>query len=266
MSSFTNKVVWITGASSGIGEALAYTFAKQKAKLILSARRADELERVKKACNLPEGDVMILPMDVAEHDKAPQLTQQVIDRFGHIDILVNNAGLSHWSKIKDTKLEVVKRIMDVNFTGGAALTLAVLPGMLQRKQGQVVVISSILGKIITPKQGAYNASKHAIHGFYDTLRAESINDGLKVLLVCPGFVRTNVAKNSLDRDGKPINKDNNLIQNGLDPMYVSTQVLQAIESGKEEILLAGGKEKAGVWLKRFAPGLFSKFISKNKMV
>lgn len=266
MSSFTNKVVWITGASSGIGEALAYTFAKQKAKLILSARRADELERVKKACNLPEGDVMILPMDVAEHDKAPQLTQQVIDRFGHIDILVNNAGLSHWSKIKDTKLEVVKRIMDVNFTGGAALTLAVLPGMLQRKQGQVVVISSILGKIITPKQGAYNASKHAIHGFYDTLRAESINDGLKVLLVCPGFVRTNVAKNSLDRDGKPINKDNNLIQNGLDPIYVSTQVLQAIESGKEEILLAGGKEKAGVWLKRFAPGLFSKFISKNKMV
>lgn len=266
MSFFTGKVVWITGASSGIGEALAYTFAKQGAKLILSARRADELERVKQACNLPDAEVMILPMDVAEHDKAPQLVQQVLQRFGQIDVLVNNAGLSHWSKIKDTKLEVIKRIMDVNFTGGAALTLAALPSMLQRKQGQIVVVSSILGKIITPKQGAYNASKHAIHGFYDTLRAESGSDGIKVLLVCPGFVRTNVAKNSLDRDGKPINKDNNLIQNGLDPLYVSAQVLKAIESGKEEILLAGGKEKAGVWLKRFFPGLFSKFISNNKMV
>ncbi len=261
-----NKVVWITGASSGIGEALAYTFAKRKCKLILSARRVDELERVKKGCNLPDTDILVLPMDVSQTDVMPGLVKKVEAQFGQIDILVNNAGLSHWSKIKDTSLEVIKKIMDTNFMGGAALTLAVLPGMLKRGNGQIVVISSILGKIITPRQGAYNASKHAIQGFYETLRAESFNEGIKVLLVCPGFVRTNVAKNSLNKEGQPINRESPMIANGLSPVYVSEQILSAIESGKEEILLAGAKEKFGVYAKRFFPTLFSKFIRNNRIV
>lgn len=263
---FENKVVWITGASSGIGEAIAYAFAKQKSKLILSARRVDELERVKKACNLPESDILILPMDVSQLDSIPAIAQKAEAHFGQIDILVNNAGLSHWSKLKDTSFEVLKKIMDTNFMGGAELTLQVLPGMLKRKQGQIVVISSILGKIITAKQGAYNASKHALHGFYDTLRAESFAEGIKVLLVCPGFVRTNVAKNSLNKQGQPIGKDNPLIANGLSPDYVAAQVLSAVRNGKEEILLAGAKEKAGVYLKRFFPSLFSKYIRNNKLI
>ncbi len=265
MSDFQDKVVWITGASSGIGEALAYTFAKYKAKLVLSARRADELERVKKACNLPDADILVLPFDVADYTQAEANTAKVLAQFGRIDILVNNAGLSHWSKVKDTGFDVIKRIMDVNFLGGAALTKAVLPGMLKNKKGQIVVISSILGKIITAKQSAYNASKHAIMGFYDTLRAESGGEGIKVLLVCPGFVRTDVAKNSLNRDGKPIGKDNPMILNGLDPMDVSEDILSAIRKGKEEILLAGPKERFAVTLKRFAPGLFSKIMSKTKL-
>jgi short-subunit dehydrogenase len=155
--------------------------------------------------------------------------------------------------------------MDVNFLGGVALVKAVLPGMLERKQGQIVVISSILGKMTTPKQAAYVASKHAIQGFYDTLRAEYGTAGIKVLIVCPGFVRTNVAKNSLNKDGVPINKDNSLIQNGLDPLYVSDTILNAISKGKEEIIVAGTKEWFGVQIKRFAPGLFSKFIAGNKI-
>ena len=266
MSYFENKVVWITGASSGIGEALAYTFAKQKSKLILSARREDELLRVKAACNLPDADVMVLPLDVAQHDLMEGATQKAIARFGQVDILINNAGLSHWSKIKDLSMDVIKTIMNVNFFGGVALTKAVLPDMLKRKKGNIVVISSILGKIVTPKQAAYNASKHALMGFFDTLRAETMGDGIKVLIVCPGFVRTNVAKNSLNKEGVPINKDNNMIANGLDPMYVSEQILKAIQSNKEEILLAGPKEKFGVWIKRFAPAIYSKFISNNKLV
>lgn len=265
MSFFQNKVVWVTGASSGIGEALAYTFAKHKAKLILSARRVDELERVKRACNLPEGDVLVLPFDVSDYTKVDEYVNQATAHFGQIDILVNNAGMSHWSKVKDLTMDVLTRIMNVNFTGGVALTKAVLPGMLKRKQGHVVVISSILGKITTAKQAAYVASKHALMGFYDTLRAETHNDGLKVLLVCPGFVRTNVAKNSLDRNGVPINKDNNMIINGLDPLYVSEVILNAIKTNKEEIVVAGPKEKFAVLMKRFAPGLFSKFISKTKL-
>jgi len=265
MSFFENKVVWITGASSGIGEALAYTFAKTGAKLILSARREDELKRVAANCQLPTANCLILPFDVSKYEEAEANTKQVLAHFGQIDILVNNAGLSHWSKIKDMGMDVLKKIIDTNFMGGAALTKAVLPSMLAKKQGQIVVISSILGKIITHKQAAYNASKHALHGFFDTLRAEYGGDGIKVLIVCPGFVNTNVAKNSLDRNGNPIGRNNKMIETGLDPMFVSEQVLSAIQNNKEEILLAGGKEKFGVLMKRFAPGLFSKFISKNKL-
>ncbi|MCW5906936.1 MAG: SDR family oxidoreductase [Chitinophagales bacterium] len=263
--SFENKVVWITGASSGIGEALAYTFAKKRAKLVLSARREDELECVKKNCNLPEGNVLVLPLDVAQFNKAEEATKTVFEKFGHVDILINNAGLSHWSKIKDMSMDVLQRIMNVNFMGGAALTKAVLPSMLERRQGNIVVVSSILGKIVTAKQAAYNASKHALHGFYDTLRAEYGKEGIKVLLVCPGFVNTNVAKNSLNKEGVPINKNNKMIENGLDPMYVGEVVANAILKNKEEIVIAGVKEKAAVYVKRFFPGLFSKIIGNTKL-
>ena len=265
MSYFDNKVVWITGASSGIGEALAKTFAKHKVKLVISARRADELERVKAETRLSDADILVLPLDVAEHNVFEGATKKVIERFGQIDILVNNAGLSHWSKIKDTSMDVIKTILNVNFLGGVGLTKAVLPYMLDKKKGNIVVISSILGHITSPKQGAYNASKHALMGFFDTLRAEISCDGVKVLLVCPGFVRTNVAKNSLDRNGKPINKDNAMIAGGLDPLYVSEKVLNAIENNKEEIIVAGAKEKFAILVKRFAPGLFSKFIGGAKL-
>ncbi len=265
MASFENKVVWITGASSGIGEALAYTFAKAGAKLILSARREEELKRVAAACNISSDRILILPFDVSKYEEAETKAKEVLNHFGQVDILVNNAGLSHWSKIKDMGMDVLKKIIDTNFLGGAALTKAVLPSMLEKKKGQIVVISSILGKIVTGKQAAYNASKHALHGFFDTLRAEYGNDGIKVLIVCPGFVNTNVAKNSLDRNGNPIGRNNKMIEAGLDPIYVSEQILSAIQSGKEEIVLAGSKEKFGVLMKRFAPGLFSKFISNNKL-
>ncbi|MBK8658217.1 MAG: SDR family oxidoreductase [Bacteroidetes bacterium] len=266
MSSIDNKVVWITGASSGIGESLSYAFAKRKCKLVLTARRTDELERVKKGCNLPDEHILVLPMDIAEHATAETNARIIMDRFGKIDVLVNNAGLSHWSKIKDMSFDVLQRIIQVNFLGAAALTKAVLPHFLEIKKGQVVVISSILGKIVTPKQAAYNASKHALHGFFDTLRAEYAGEGLKVLLVCPGFVNTNVAINSLDRDGKPIGRNNKMIETGLSPDYVAEKIIAAIEANKEEILLAGAKEKLGVYLKRFAPLLYSKFIAGNRVV
>ena len=266
MSFFENKVVWITGASSGIGEALAYTFAKNGAKLVLSARREDELKRVATACNISSDKILILPFDVSKYDEAEIKAKEVLAHFGQIDVLVNNAGLSHWSKIKDMTMDVLTKIIDTNFLGGAALTKAVLPSMLEKKKGQIVVISSILGKIVTHKQAAYNASKHALHGFFDTLRAEYGKEGIKVLIVCPGFVNTNVAKNSLDRNGNPIGRNNKMIETGLDPIYVSEQILKAIQNNKEEILLAGTKEKFGVLLKRFAPGLFSKFISNSKLV
>lgn len=265
MSNMQGKVVWITGASSGIGEAMAYVFAEAGAKLVLSARRADELERVKQSCKTSPENVLVLPLDVADISAAEKAFDSVLQTYGQLDVLINNAGLSHWSKINDMSMDVLKRIIDVNFIGGVALTKVVLPHMLQRKQGSIVVVSSVLGKIVTAKQAAYNASKHALHGFYDTLRAEYSSSGLKVLLVCPGFVRTNVAKNSLNKEGQPINKDNAMIANGLDPLYVGKQVLLAIQSGKEEIILAGFKEKLAVWVKRFFPGMFSKMIQNTRL-
>ena len=264
MTQFENKVIWITGASSGIGEALAYSFARQNARLVLSARRVAELERVKEGCKLPDEQVLLLPMDVSEYEKVEAQHQKVQEHFGPVDILINNAGLSHWSKIRDLSMEVLKKIMDVNFFGGVALSKAVLPSMLERKKGHIVVISSILGKIVTPKQAAYNASKHAIQGFYDTLRAEAGPEGVKVLVVSPGAVNTNVAKNSLDKEGKPINRSNKMIEKGLDPRDVAEKVLQAIRKGKEDIVLAGGKEKFAILMKRLSPGLFSKFLSGRK--
>lgn len=266
MSDYNNKVVWITGASSGIGEALVMEFARLGAKVVLSSRREDELKRVREKCKLPEEKVMVLPLDVANHGEAASAAEKVLSRFGAIDVLVNNAGLSHWSKINDMTFEVLQRIMNVNFFGAVALTKAVLPHFVEKKRGQIIVVSSILGKIVTPKQAAYNASKHALHGFFDTLRAEYGSAGVRVLLVCPGFVNTNVAVNSLDRDGKPIGRNNKLIESGLSPSYVASQIAKAAASGKEEILLAGGKEKFGVLLKRFAPALYSKFIANSKLV
>lgn len=263
---FKDKVVWITGASSGIGESLAYAFARQGAQLVLSARRAEELQRVKAACNVADEKVLILPLDVSDTESIPQHAKQVYDRFGRVDILVNNAGLSHWTKVKDLSLEVVHKIFNVNFFGGVALTKAVLPAMLENKQGHIVVISSVLGKMVVQKQAAYNASKHALQGFYDTLRLEVAAEGIKVLLVCPGFVRTNVAKNSLNKDGEAINKDNDKILNGLDPNYVADEVLKAIEKNKDEIVVAGRLERSAILLKRLAPALFARMMRKRKML
>ncbi len=264
--SFMNKVVWITGASSGIGEALAYAFAKQGARLIVSARRKEELDRVKKQCLLPDKDVFVLPMDVADASSIANKADEAIRHFGGVDVLINNAGVSHWTKVKDLSMDVIRQIMEVNFFGGAALTRAVLPSMLERKQGSIVVISSVLGKMPVRKQAAYVASKHALQGYYDTLRMETAGDGIHVMLVCPGFVRTNVAKNSLNREGKPINQDNERIQKGLDPADVADSILKGIEQAKTELIIAGKPERTAIWLKRMFPGYFTRFMLKQKML
>ncbi len=264
--SFKNKVVWITGASSGIGEALAYAFAKQGARLILSARRKEELERVKQHCLLPDKEVFVLPLDVADTHAIQQKSSEALRHFGQVDILINNAGVSHWTKVKDLSMEVIRKIMEVNFFGGAALTRAVLPSMLERKTGSIVVISSVLGKMPVRKQAAYVASKHALQGYYDTLRLETAGEGLHVMLVCPGFVRTNVAKNSLNKDGQPINQDNELIKKGLDPAHVADQILKGISKRQPEVIIAGKPERTAIWLKRMFPNYFTRFMQKQKLL
>lgn len=255
---FKDKVIWITGASSGIGEHLAYAFAEHGADLVLSARNEQELQRVQQNC--PRSSrVLLLPMDVTEYDKVSGITARAINHFGKIDVLVNNAGISQRSLVADTDLSVDQKIMDVNFIGTVAVTKAVLPYMLRRKQGQIVAISSVMGKIGTPRRSAYAASKHALHGFFDCLRAEVYNKNIQVTLICPGYVHTNVSINALTGDGSPNNKMAQTTKQGLEPNDFARKALRAIYKKKEEAYI-GGKEIMGIYLKRFLPGVLSRVV------
>jgi dehydrogenase/reductase SDR family member 7B len=259
---FTNKKIWITGASSGIGESLAYEFSKLGAEIIISSRRADELERVKNNCQNKD-KTFIQILDLAKHDEIASIAGQVLNRFGKIDILVNNGGISQRSLCKETPLEIDKKIMDINYFGTVCLTKAILPSMLERKEGYIVVISSLTGKFGAPLRSAYAASKHALHGFFDSLRIESSKDGLKITLVCPGYIRTNVSINALTASGKPQNSMDPDSDNGMPPEKLAKKIIKAIDHGQEEIVI-GGKEIMGVYLKRFLPRLFSNMMKMKK--
>lgn len=263
MSAFQNKVVWITGASSGIGEALAAAFAAQGARIVLSARRAEELQRVKNSIGANDETALILPLDLSDTSSVDALTQQVIANFGRIDILINNGGISQRSLTKDTPLEIDRKLMEINYFGTIALTKSVLPHLLRQKSGHIVTISSITGKFGFYLRSAYSASKHALHGFFESLRIEIYKENVQVLLVCPGKIRTNISYNAITENGKAHNKMDESQDKGLSPESCAAQIIRAIEKNKEEVFI-GGKELRAVWMKRFFPGLFSKIIRKQK--
>jgi short-subunit dehydrogenase len=262
---FKNKRVWITGASSGIGEALAQAFAAHGAHLILSARNEQELNRVAADClSAGAASVLVQALDLGQHDAIPGIVQKVVQQVGKVDILLNNGGISQRSLAKDTTLDVDKKLMNINFFGTVALTKALLPNMLTHQLGHIVTITSLTGKFGSPMRSAYAASKHALHGFFDSLRAELGNTPIKVTLVCPGFVRTNVSVNALTGDGSKQNKMDDATDHGMQPDRLAQKILRAIETGKEEANF-GGKEVLGVYLKRFFPGYFSRLIKSAKV-
>lgn len=266
MSKLKDKVIWITGASSGIGEALSYELSKAGAKLILSARRKEELERVKGNCHPEKYDyIKILPLDLTQTDTLGLATEAAIQFFGHIDILINNGGISQRGLAKDTLLKVDRQIMEVNFFGTLALTKALLPHFIKRKQGQFVVVTSVTGIIGTPYRSAYAASKHALHGFFDSLRAEHWKDNIAVTLICPGFIHTPITYAALTGDGTPLNKMDEAQFKGKSPVWLAKKIRQAIANKKEEVYLGGYKEVLAVYIKRFLPGTFSKILRKAKV-
>ena len=260
---FKDKVVMITGASSGIGEALVYAFDERQAKIIIAARREKELERVKNNCKNPQ-NIIIQPLDLEKHDEIPVLVENVLKQVKKIDVLINNGGISQRSLAKETSLEVDKKIMDINYFGAVALTKAVLPSMLQNKNGHIVVISSVTGKIGVKLRSAYAASKHALHGFYDSLRYENWQDNIFVTIICPGYIRTNVSINALTADGTVQNSMDEATDNGFEPSFLAEKIIEAIAKKKEEVIIAG-KEKLGIYLKRFYPSLLSKVMRKAKV-
>lgn len=260
MKQFEDKVVWITGASSGIGEALALAFAQAGARVAISARKVAELERVKAACPDPNA-ILVAPLDVSDYGQAAVVATQIIAHFGYINILVNNAGISQRGLVKDTVLAVDERVMSVNFMGTVAVTKAVLPTMLKQRFGQIVVISSVMGKIGTPLRSAYAASKHALHGFFECLRAEVADNGVDVCIICPGYVDTDVTVNALTADGTPKNERSRDNANGLSPAAFAEKALRAIAAHQPEAII-GGKEVLGIYLQRFFPALLRRIVRR----
>ncbi len=268
MARITGKVIWLTGASSGIGEALAYELSRKKVKLILSARRKDELERVKGNCHpLAQPDIRILPLDLSENSTLKLIAAAAVHLFGHVDILINNGGISQRSLAKETTLEVDRRIMEVDYFGTISLTKYLLPHFLQRKVGHFVNVSSVMGIFGTPYRSGYAAAKHALHGFFDSLRAELWKDSksIFVTMICPGWVRTNVSLNALIGDGSKLNQMDSTTGSGLDPKIVAKKIILAIVKRKKEVYIGGTKEVAAVYLNRLLPGLFARMVRKAKV-
>ena len=257
---FHNKVVWITGASSGIGEALAYAFAAEGASLVLSARREEELQRVAKAC----GNAYVLPFDMLSVTEHADRVQDVMNTYGRIDYLVLNAGVSQRSFVKDTTFDVYRRLFEVNFFSIVSLTQAVLPIFTSQKSGFFVPIASVAGRISTPRRAAYGATKHALIGFFDSVRAEVFHDGIRVTTILPGYIKTNISLHAMNEKGEAYGKMDPNQAKGLDPNITAQKILQAVLAGKNEFFVGGFLEGFGLFVKRFFPSIMPFMLRKIK--
>jgi dehydrogenase/reductase SDR family protein 7B len=258
---FNRKVVWITGASSGIGRALAFAFDRAGARLILSARDSQSLEPVRQACRAA-ADVRLLPFDLAALDTVPQHTEQALGLWGHVDYMVHNAGVALRERMVDTPLRLDQQVMATNYFGPVALTKALLPSMLQRQSGCFVVVSSLSGKYGVPQLSSYSASKHALHGSFECLRAEVHDRNIRVTIVIPGFVRTPIVQHALTGSGATYGKTMPVYERGMDPDICAARILRAVSRHREEALV-GGWELSSLYLKRFFPTLLSVLVRNH---
>ncbi len=258
-----DQAVWITGASSGIGEALARALEPRGARLVLSARRVDQLEALRQSFAEP-GRHAVVPLDLADAAAIPGAVASALAVAGRIDVMVHNAGISQRALVVDTDLEVDRRLLEVNFFGTVALTKALLPSMLAAGGGRFVVVTSLVGKIGTPLRSGYAASKHALHGFFDSLRAELWDRGIRVTIVCPGFIKTELPLAALTGDGSPQGTMDRAQLAGYPAERCAEKIVRAVERDREEVLI-GGKERYAVYLKRFLPGLFSRIIRRVRV-
>jgi short-subunit dehydrogenase len=259
---FRDRRACITGASSGIGEAVAVAFHKAGAKLVLSARREEELKRVQTLCG-GEPNTRIVPLDVTNAAELPEKTQRALGMSSGIDILVLNAGITQRSLTRDTDESVYRQLMEVNFFATQSLARAVLPSMLVQKSGHMVVISSIAGKFGVPLRSGYSASKFALHGFFEVLRAEEEKNGIHVTMVCPGYIRTDISLSALKGDGGKHAKMDPGIAQGMPAEECARRILQAVGRGKKEIIVGSQREQGLVYLKRFFPDLLARMVGRR---
>jgi dehydrogenase/reductase SDR family member 7B len=260
----SDRVVWITGASSGIGEEAARQFNAAGATVILSARKQDQLERVQKSLSVPSRS-MVLPLDLEKTETFEKATRDVIAAFGRIDYLINNGGLSQRGEASETPLEIDRRIMEINYFGNIALTKAVLPQMQKQRSGHIVVISSVAGKFGFFLRSAYSASKHALQGFYESLLLEEAKNNIYVTLVYPGKINTPISLSALNSSGDAHGKMDHNQDTGMPVSTCVRKMIRAVRKRKKSILI-GNREVLAVHIKRFWPWLFWTIIRKQKAV
>lgn len=265
-SYFDGKVIWITGASSGIGEALVKELAMSTtSKIILSSRKEVQLFTVAEKAGLTPDRFAVLPLDLALYKDMPDMAAKAVEKFGKIDLLINNAGLSQRSLAIETDIEVDKRLIEVDYIGTVALTKAVLPYMIKAGRGQIAVVSSLMGIFGAPMRSGYAGAKHALHGFFDALRAELYNQNIPITIICPGFIQTDISVHAVTGDGSAQGTMDDATMNGMPADVFAKKMLNAIRQQKNQKAI-GGKEVLGAYLKRFFPGLLAKVVRKAKVV
>jgi len=258
-----DKVVWITGASSGIGEGLAKQLADRGAHLILSSRNADKLEALKVKLAKTENHT-ILPLDVSNEQSINQAVNTNKELVDTVDVLINNAGVSQRALTWEASRESERLIMETNFFGATALTKAVLPGMMKRNAGSIISLSSPAGAFGFPLRSSYSASKHALHGYFDSLRAEldAAKKNIHIMLVLPGRVSTNMSFNALTQDGSKQAEADQRLASGLSAEECAKGIIKAAEKRKAEIYF--GREQILIYIKRYLPGVFRSIVTKFK--
>ncbi len=258
---FKNKVIWITGASSGIGEALVYTFTREGAKIILSSNDEPELLRVSTQCKNMGGECLVLPFDLLDTEIIKMTVEKAVKEYGSIDVLINNGGISQRSYAHETPLEIDRKIMEIDFFSYIVLTKNVLPYMLKKGSGHIAATSSITGKFGFPLRSAYAAAKHAIQGYFEALSLELRHRNIYITIVYPGRVRTNISFHALTSEGKPYGKMDKGQITGIPVEKCARIYMNAIYKRKKEVLI-GGKELIMVYLKRYCPWLFNRMITR----
>jgi len=262
-NNFVGKVCWITGASSGIGKALVKALSEQGALLVISARNETNLANVKNECADPS-TICIVPCDLEDTERIPSITRSAWEAFGKIDYVFLNAGMAVRDTVINTDIRMIIKVMNTNFIGAAAIARNILPLMMSRGTGHFVVTSSLSGKYGIPKLSAYAASKHALHGYFESLRAEHAKNGISVIMVIPGLIRTGISINALTGDGKPYGKMMESLATGMSSDECARKILKGVLKGKNEVIV-GKSEKLSLLLNRLFPSLMAWIIRNHPL-
>jgi short-subunit dehydrogenase len=258
---FEDKVVWITGASSGIGESLVYEFVRRGAIVIASSNDQQGLQLVKEACESRSGMVHCVPFDLSDTGGIENITARQVAHFGKIDFLLNIGGISQRARIDETPMWLDRKIFEINYFGTIALTKAVLPYMIRQKSGHILATSSISGRFGFPLRSAYSASKQALHGFFETLYLENKNSNIRTSVIIPGRVRTSISVHALNPEGKEHGQLDEGQAKGISPDKAAKIIIRGIKRDKREILVGSG-ELMLLHIRRYLPWLFFRIADK----